>query len=569
VIAQGLEVSAATAYFAPDAYVGGIAAAQTTGPIKLTKVVGGSSTGSSLRAASSEASMIGAMLNLMATMSATMGSYDRRWEEWKHQENLANKELEQLDKQIATADIRVVIAEQELITHGLQMDNAETIDTYMHDKFTNRELYDWMVGQIAAIYFQSYQQAYDIAKRAERTYRFELGLEDSDFIQFGYWDSLRKGLLVGEKLHYDLKRMEMAYLDHHKREYEITKPISVMMLDPLALLKFKETGQCFINLPEILFDLDYPGHYMRRIKSISLTIPCVTGPYTSVNCTLTLLKNTVRKLAIASQPYVRKQTEQGYPADDDRFIDTFGMIQSIVTSSAQNDSGLFELNFRDERYLPFEGSGAISTWRIELPKVCNSFDFNTISDVILHLKYIAREGGELLKQSALAAREAELERLTEQGLLQVQLLSSKHHFPNQWYQFLQAQDDQVLTLELSMDQFPFQDSAHTIIIQRIEVYLKPRRELAPKLAVTITPPGEAIPYEGKCQKTSYGLLRTSIPTQDSDPLAVEVGSSPCAWPLVVTQVSGQDSHSPYPLTSDDIEDIWVMCHFLVSQKASQ
>jgi hypothetical protein len=43
-----------------------------------------------------------------------------------------------------------------------------------------------------------------------------------------------------------------------------------------------------------------------------------------------------------------------------------GSIQSVATSNAQNDSGLFELNFRDERYLPFEGTGAISSWRLEL-----------------------------------------------------------------------------------------------------------------------------------------------------------------------------------------------------------
>ena len=34
----------------------------------------------------------------------------------------------------------------------------------------------WMVGEISASYFQAYQLAYDIAKRAERAYRFELGL---------------------------------------------------------------------------------------------------------------------------------------------------------------------------------------------------------------------------------------------------------------------------------------------------------------------------------------------------------------------------------------------------------
>jgi Tc toxin complex TcA C-terminal TcB-binding domain len=37
------------------------------------------------------------------------------------------------------------------------------------------------------------------------------------------------------------------------------------------------------------------------------------------------------------------------------------------SSSGQNDTGLFEMNPRDERYLPFEGSGVISEWQLQLP----------------------------------------------------------------------------------------------------------------------------------------------------------------------------------------------------------
>ncbi|MBL8066243.1 MAG: prepilin-type N-terminal cleavage/methylation domain-containing protein, partial [Chthonomonadaceae bacterium] len=44
-----------------------------------------------------------------------------------------------------------------------------------------------------------------------------------------------------------------------------------------------------------------------------------------------------------------------------------------------NDSGLFETNLRDERYLPFEGSGAESHWNIELPTSFPAFDYGTIS----------------------------------------------------------------------------------------------------------------------------------------------------------------------------------------------
>src|SRR5438105_7792225 len=95
---------------------------------------------------------------------------------------------------------------------------------------------------------------------------------DSIFIEFGYWDSLKKGLLCGERLYLDLKRMEAAYLDKNKREYEITKHVSLMQLGPMALLLLKETGKCEVSIPEALLDMDFPGHYLRRINTVSLTI---------------------------------------------------------------------------------------------------------------------------------------------------------------------------------------------------------------------------------------------------------------------------------------------------------
>ena len=111
---------------------------------------------------------------------------------------------------------------------------------------------------------------------------------------FGYWASLKKGLLAGERLSYDLKRMEIAYLDQNRREYEIVKHISLLSIDPVSLVKLKQTGECFVTLPEALFDVDYAGHYMRRIKSVGITVPCVAGPYTGINCTLTLLGSSIR-----------------------------------------------------------------------------------------------------------------------------------------------------------------------------------------------------------------------------------------------------------------------------------
>ncbi len=466
----GAETIAAIMHLIPDVKVGA--------PTTAGATYGGANIASAVQAFGSVAGTIASILNTSASLSSTLGGYQRRQEDWTHQADLATKELLQVEKQIAAAEIRLAISEHELENHDLQIENATEVDEYLRNKFTNQELYSWMVGKLSGIYFQSYQLAYDIAKRAERTFRYELGLSDSNFIQFGYWDSLKKGLLSGERLHHDLKRMDTAYLDQNKREYEITKHISLIALDPISLLTLKETGECFVSLPEALFDMDYPGHYMRRVKSVSITIPCVTGPYAGVNCTLTQHSSTIRH---ANTLLAGKYSRTG---DDARFSDSFGVIQSIVTSSGQNDSGLFEANLRDERYLPFEGQGAISTWRIQLPTQFKSFDYDTISDVVLHLRYTAREGGELLRQHASTELSAALRSIAqadgEQGLTRI--FSLRHDFPTEWYRFLNpasgSTEDQTLTMPLTKDRFPFLFQDRITTIDSMELFVKVKPEFS-------------------------------------------------------------------------------------------
>src|SRR5204863_9511087 len=125
-------------------------------------------------------------------------------------------------------------------------------------------------------------------------------------------------------------------------------------------------------------------------------------------------------------------------AEDERFNDYFGSLQSIVTSSAQNDSGLFETNLRDERYLPFENSGVISEWQLELPADPSKgdprqFDYDTISDVILHIRYTAREGGGRLRKGAMDNLKTAIAAAQATG--SVRLFSVKHEFPTEWSRF--------------------------------------------------------------------------------------------------------------------------------------
>jgi Tc toxin complex TcA C-terminal TcB-binding domain len=251
----------------------------------------------------------------------------------------------------------------------------------------------------------------------------------------------------------------MAYHDNNKREYEMTRHVSLRQLDPLALLKLKATGTCQVTIPEWLYDRDCPGHYMRRIKSVALSLPSVVGPYTNVNCTLSLLRSSLRKSPL---PKDGEYARQG--SEDDRFVDYIGAVQSVVTSTASNDSGLFEPNLRDERFLPFEGAGAESTWKIALPADYRAFDYATISDVILHIRYTARQGVDPTK-----VKGALDELLQEVGQANLALLFSlRHDFPTEWAAFVNSTAN--FTATIRKDFFPYFTQGKSVTIEGFELY---------------------------------------------------------------------------------------------------
>ena len=272
--------------------------------------------------------------------------------------------------------------------------------------------------------------AYDIAKKAEAAYIFERGGQPGSFIQFGFWNASRDGLQSGEQLWVALKKLEAAYQDNRGYDYEVVKPISLRQLDPYALLQFRETASCQIELPEIIFDMDFPGHYFRKIKSVTLTIPCVVGPFTTVNCTLRLLTHTYRVDPTAADAGSYPQDNSNGP--DPRFQTSSVPISSVAVSSGQNDTGTFELNLKDERYLPFEGAGTISQWQLDLPTAVRQFDYGSISDVILSVRYTSKDGGDKMRTTATAAVAAYIKAVEDdtQGLYA--LFDLRSDFASEW-----------------------------------------------------------------------------------------------------------------------------------------
>jgi hypothetical protein len=397
-----------------------------------------------------------------AGQSAKIGGYARREQEWALQSNLAASDISATFKQLRAAQLREAIAEREWHNHQRQIDHAEEVEAFLAGKTTTEAFYAWMRREARGLYSRCFALAFDVARKAERALQHELGDPSRTFLQYDYLAG-REELLAGERLRLDVARMELAHHELNAREYELTRHVSLRQLDPRALVELRTTGQCTVDLPEALFDLDCPGHYFRRIRSVALSIPCVAGPYASVSCTLTLLKSSVRISPSVAGGYARAES-------DARFSDHYGGVQAIVTSTANNDSGLFETMPGDDRYLPFEGSGAVSRWRLELPADVPQFDHASITDAVLHMKYQAREGGQPLRGAAVTDLRERIAAAATVG--SVRLVHVPTEFPGEWARFRSSTVDGPvpLTFTLRQEHYPYwARGVDGMALRRVEV----------------------------------------------------------------------------------------------------
>jgi hypothetical protein len=201
-------------------------------------------------------------------------------------------------------------------------------------------------------------------------------------------------------------------------------------------------------------------------------------------------------------PYIEKPV-----GGDERFRYNVGAVQSIALSSGVNDSGMFEFNFRDERYLPFENTGAIGTYQLELPTVVQQFNYNTITDVILHIHYTAHEGGGTLQTTVEAGQLATLNQMMsaaqKSGVYQAYGL--RHQFSSEWTQLLRTNTTQVTIQKRFL---PFFVQQHSPTIQNVIWFARVKGDPA-QYTISVgaaTPPTNTVTLK---KQTSLGNLLVS------------------------------------------------------------
>jgi peptidoglycan hydrolase-like protein with peptidoglycan-binding domain len=459
VMAQGAEVQANVVSMIPEAHAQGAASGTS---------FGGQQLGLAARAFGGMFHMQSSQASHDSTIAALNAQWERRRDEWSLQRELASLDLKKIDVELLAARIQESIASLRVENHDKTTANAEAVLDVYRKRFFTADQYSAAAEDLYPDYFALFQLAYQYARQAEACCRFQFGLTDLNVIQFGYWNNARKGLLAGEHLLLALKQLERVYLDADKREYEIRRDVSLAMLDPVAFINLKQTGHCEFEIPETFFDGDYPGQFMRRLRTASVTIPCVVGRYTSVNCVLTLLKNKTRVTSDSGATY-----EEDLSQRDPRFVTTFAATtQSIATSHAQNDSGLFDTEGRDGRYLPFRGAGVISRWRIDLPIETNAVDRNSMTDCLLHLPYTSRSGGARLEAAAWQAREKALK--DPAGIPQRRLFTASFESRDTWHRFLHPDGTttgQALEIDLTCESIASLFKERTVVVSDVDVYL--------------------------------------------------------------------------------------------------
>jgi hypothetical protein len=112
-------------------------------------------------------------------------------------------------------------------------------------------------------------------------------------------------------------------------------------------------------------------------------VPCVVGPYTSISGTLTLLSSKVREKSVVSGEY----------ADEEKLSRRLSAHSVDCGQQGAERYRHVRAELPRRSLPPFEGAGAISRWRFKLPQELRPFDNETISDVVMHLRYTARDGG--------------------------------------------------------------------------------------------------------------------------------------------------------------------------------
>lgn len=358
-----------------------------------------------------------------AQVNSANASFERRRQEWELQRQLAESDIAIGAQQVALAQTHTDIARQEQLISRIQYEQAQATVDFLAHKFTSAELYAWMSGVLGGAYNYFLQQATAVAQLAQHQLGFERQETPPAFIKADYWNVTdeaaspvsngnaqpdRQGLTGSVRLLQDITRLDQFAFDTNRRKLQLAETFSLARLFPLEFQQFRESGRLPFATSMTLFDRGFPGHYLRLIKRVHVSIIALVPPVQGVRATLITsgISRVVTSGDVFQSILVRRDPEL------------------IAFTSPSNATGLIDLEPDAGLLLPFESMGVDTNWELQLPKAANSFDFRSISDVLFTVEYTALQDSSYRQQ---------IISQLEDTVSAERVFSVRDQFADQWY----------------------------------------------------------------------------------------------------------------------------------------
>jgi len=411
-----------------------------------------------------------------SSLAAKISSLIRRDHEWTFQTNLAEKEIIQIDKNLAVSDIKIQSAQIELNSLKTQITEAQEKHDFMVNKESNFVVYYQTKDKLKSIHKNFHDLAMHYARSAEQAYQFEKPEKVIDFISYNYDNSIVGYATVADELSNSINQMEKAYLSDTKRPLEMKINISLSRLDPIVLLQLRKTGKATMNIPEWFLLLKNRGIYNAMWISVNFTFPMITGPYTNMNARIKMTKNYVRTKTNMNGDKFEMQSDS-----DDRFVQRTIPFDKVLITHGNNDPG-YNLDasatgneLYQHQYRPFEQAGAICEFDIDLNSRSEKFDFtelnwDTLSDVIISgvISVDIDEGK--YKEDAEKYLNSLFKNIENRSLSL--FMDIRHDLPNEHYNFISDVNSQSLVFNLDKLRFPYIAQDKSIKLTSLQVITK-------------------------------------------------------------------------------------------------
>ncbi|MBC3363965.1 neuraminidase-like domain-containing protein [Pseudomonas sp. SWRI154] len=321
--------------------------------------------------------------------------YRRRGEEWAFMLDQSNADARVLREQIVAQEHAIEAARASLLQTEAANIQAMAVYAFYKNRTTGRELSNWVVGQLKTLIYQVYDVVAGLCLCAETCWQYEMGDFKSRFIRPDVWMDTYHGLTTGYSLKLDLLRMAAARIKRDEHRLELVKTISLRSrLGDNWKDKITDEGELPFSLDERMFNEDYPGHYCRQVKRLSLTFPGLLGPYENVRAVLVQTSSaTIVEPNIDTVKYLHGSSE--VPPSDGSLVVNLRPYQQAAFSVGLDDSGVVGFP-DDDRYQRFEGTGAHASYQLTFPRYSSGAQrklLGSLTDIILTLTYRAKDGG--------------------------------------------------------------------------------------------------------------------------------------------------------------------------------